>query len=205
MKSSISFVVPVYNEEKRLNFFFSMIKHINFFCKYHQINEIIFVDDGSTDKTNSIIKNYKNNNLKVKIINTKHVGMMNAIFAGISHAASDYIITLEADVPVEIKEIFSIIKRHSDENYDILIGSRYKKFKPKDVPLVRRLVSKSFLFLYNLFYNINVSDPQIGFKIIKNKFQNISNKININHDGLKSTQLVLLFYMYDYKIFRYTS
>ena len=47
--------------------------------------------------------------------------MMNAIFAGISHAASDYIITLEADVPVEIKEIFSIIKRHSDENYDILI------------------------------------------------------------------------------------
>ena len=62
------------------------------------------------------------------------------------------------------------------------------------------MVSKSFLFLYNLFYNINVSDPQIGFKIIKNKFQNISNKININHDGLKSTQLVLLFYMYDYKI-----
>ena len=43
--------------------------------------------------------------------------------------------------------------------------------------LCRRLVSKSFLFLYNLFYNINVSDPQIGFKIIKNKFQNISKKL----------------------------
>lgn len=201
MKASISFVVPVYNEEKRLNYFFLKIKNINYFCKYHKINEIIFVDDGSTDKTNSIIKKYKNNNLKVKIIYTKHVGMMNAIFAGINQANSDYIVTLEADVPIEIKEIFNIITEYNDENYDILIGSRYKKFIPKDVPIVRRLVSKSFLFLYNLFYNINVSDPQIGFKIIKkNKFQNISKKIDINHDGLKSTQLVLLFYMHNYKI-----
>ena len=201
MKASVSFVVPVFNEEKRLNFFFSKIKNINFFCKYHKINEIIFVDDGSTDKTNSIIKNYKNDRLKVKIINTKHVGMMNAIFAGINKASSDYIITLEADVPVQIEEIFNIITKYNDENYDILIGSRYKKFIPKDVPFVRRLVSKSFLFLYNLFYNINVSDPQIGFKIIKkNKFHNILNNINISHDGLKSTQLVLLFYMYNYKI-----
>ena len=54
--------------------------------------------------------------------------MMNAIFAGISHAASDYIITLEADVPVEIKEIFNIITKYNDENYDILIGSRYLVF-----------------------------------------------------------------------------
>ena len=185
MNPSISFVVPVYNEEKRLNFFFSKIKNINSFCKYHKINEIIFVDDGSTDKTNSIIKNYKNNSLKVRIINTKHVGMMNAIFAGINQTNSDYIITLEADVPVEIKEIFSIITKYSDQNYDILIGSRYKKFIPKDVPFVRRLVSKSFLFLYHLFYNINVSDPQIGFKIIKrNKFQNILHKINSIYERL---------------------
>ena len=201
MKASISFVIPVYNEEKRLSFFFTKIKNINFFCKYHKINEIIFVDDGSSDKTNSIIKNYKNNSLKVKIINTKHVGMMNAIFAGINQANSDYIITLEADVPVAIEEIFKIITKYNNENYDILIGSRYKQFIPKDVPFVRKLVSKSFLFLYNFFYKIDVSDPQIGFKIIKkNKFNCISDKLNISHDGLKSTQLMLLFYMYNYKI-----
>lgn len=201
MLNSISFVVPVYNEEKRLELFFNKFKSIKYFCKDHTINELIFIDDGSNDKTNSILNNYKNENIDIKIIKTKHVGMMNAIFAGIDQATSEFIITLEADVPVTIEEIFKLITKYNKIDYDILVGSRYKMYKPRNVPFVRKIVSKSFLFLYNVFYKVEVSDPQIGFKIIrKNKYKLISNEINISYDGLKSTQLILLFYMYGFKI-----
>ena len=201
MRPSLSFVVPVYNEEKRLIYFFDKISEISKYSQKYKNIEIIFIDDGSNDKTNSLITNYINKYINKIIIKTKHVGMMNAIFAGIDKASSDFIITLEADVPVEINEIFKIINNDILIKYDLIIGSRYKNFPAKGVPFIRKIVSKCYLFLYNFYYKINVSDPQIGFKIIKKlKYETIKNNLNINYDGLKSTQLVLLFYMHDYKI-----
>ena len=79
---SLSIIMPAYNEENRLP------ETINMFIEWKIQNsdlniELIIVNDGSTDKTDDIILSFHRKYSWIKLINEKHVGMMNAIISGI--------------------------------------------------------------------------------------------------------------------------
>ena len=201
MKKSLSIIVPIYNEELRLQDFFKKIEILTNHLNNFLFIEIIFVDDGSNDNSINLIKKFKIEKIKKIIIQEKHVGMMNAIFSGIKNASSNNVMTIEADMPVPIDESIKKFNYFIDNNFDLLIGSRYLAKIPKKMPLIRKFISKSYLYLFNNYFKINISDPQIGFKILKkNKFEEIYQYINLKYDGLKSSQLVILFYMFGLNI-----
>ena len=162
--------------------------------------EILFVDDGSTDSTKKVIENFEFEKFKKRYFLTNHFGMMSAIFFGIKNSNHNIIVTIEADMPVSLLSI----KDHLFylNNYDLIIGNRYhEKSRTIDQPLIRYIISKTFILLYKIFFKTNFNDPQIGYKIFKKtSFEKIKDKLQINHDGLKSFLMTMQFYKNNFKI-----
>ena len=98
----ISFVVPVYNEEKELNQFYDMVLPV-----INGLNteyDIIFVDDGSTDNSSNILKEFASNS-NVKIITlSRNFGQQASLICGFKHATGDCVVELDVklDLPFDI-------------------------------------------------------------------------------------------------------
>ena len=127
--TSISIVIPVYNADSTiLNTLKSIIPEKKL------INEIIIVNDGSTDKSIEIINHFfKNNliNIKKKIINhQKSIGLSNSYNDGIRHSTSDLVITLHSDIILKKNAILLLTSPFSQKN---VVASYHKIIHPLKV------------------------------------------------------------------------
>ena len=162
MKKSI--IVPVYNEQGNIG---NLISKINLVID--KTDELIIVDDGSTDKTSEEIKNHK----CILISLDKNMGKGYAMRKGIQEAKGEYIIFMGGDGqddPYEIKLLLEEITK----GYDYVIGSRFLKenkkddrFSEKAVLPVNEFGNKSITFLINILFNKNITDSQSEFKCFK--------------------------------------
>ena len=127
MIKSVSIIYPVYNEEKRLRKTFLDIKKFEKSNKFLK-KEYIFVNDGSSDQTLSIIKNeFKNNkNVKVKLVSyNKNRGKGYALKRGVQIAKNDWVLTTDADCSVSNFQLIKWIKKkYLDQRNLIYFGSR---------------------------------------------------------------------------------
>ena len=156
----ISIVVPVLNEEGNITELYNRTKSIltNF--------EMIFVDDGSSDGTISVLKEISSNdNNIICIFNKKRLGHMGSYLAGISKSNSDRIVIMDGDLqhPPEILPDFLFA---FERGYNLVIGTRYvnHSFIGKR-SLVRGLISRTADLLLKLTVPQcrNISDPISGF------------------------------------------
>lgn len=145
----ISLVVPVYNEEESIKIFCDGVFEI----LSEQNLEIIFVNDGSTDATESIIDGYAEGNKNIKAISfTRNFGKEPALFAGIEHATGDAVIPIDVD----LQDPISLIPKMIDEwvnGADVVLAKR------KDRSSDTHLKSKSAEWFYKLHNKI--SKPKI--------------------------------------------
>lgn len=119
----ISIIIPVYNEEDSIEL---LVDKINSVGKEMESNtlEIILVDDGSTDKTKSIIKNLINNSSNIILISlVRNYGQTAALTAGIDRADGEIIVTMDADLQNDPSDIPNLIEK-LDEGYDVVNGWR---------------------------------------------------------------------------------
>lgn len=132
----LSIIIPVYNEEQNIEILHNHLHSI--LVKLSQSYEIVFVDDGSTDRSVSVMKQLKTQDDHIKIISfRKNFGQTAALDAGFKFASGDVIITLDADLqndPADIPRLLS--KLH--EGFDVVSGWRY----PRKDPLSKKLFSK---------------------------------------------------------------
>ena len=122
---SLSVVIPVYNEEENVSLLFDEIKKVlNGFVKKY---EIIYINDGSTDKSLKRLMEIREKDKSVKIINfRKNFGQSAAISAGFELCTGDYVVTMDADLqndPADIPEVVGKL----DEGFDIVNGWRKKR------------------------------------------------------------------------------
>lgn len=133
----ISVVIPVYNEEKSLEALYSELKEALDrlpSLKY----EIIFVDDGSRDASGEKLKTLSVKDSRVKIITfTRNYGQTAAIVAGFDHASGDYVVTLDADLQNDPRDIPVLLKK-INEGFDLVSGWRRKR---KDRLISRKIPS----------------------------------------------------------------
>ena len=125
MIKSISIIYPVFNEEKRLSKTFldiSKFEKLNKFLK----KEYIFVNDGSSDQTLSVIKEKFKNNKKVKVVSyNKNMGKGYALKKGVQIAKNDWVLTTDADCSVSNFQLIKWIqKKYLDQNNLVYFGSR---------------------------------------------------------------------------------
>lgn len=132
----ISIVIPAYNEEDNINLMYSALKRIVEGSDIIKNYEIIFVDDGSTDKTYDKLRSLKDDKVKVIKLN-KNTGMSNALKTGFDAAHSETIVTIDADLQSDPLDIPGMLKK-LNEGYDCVLGWRHKRSDP----FLKRISSK---------------------------------------------------------------
>lgn len=106
----VSLVVPVFNEEETIPVFYKSVREYKPFSDYDI--EIIFINDGSSDKTESIISSLSLADNNVKAINfTRNFGKEPALFAGLESSTGDVIIPIDVDLQDPINVIPRLIQR----------------------------------------------------------------------------------------------
>ncbi len=154
----ISAVIPVFNEEESLNKFYSVLTlALSKLGAY----EIIFVDDGSTDSSLTLMKKLAAKDKKIRIFSfrTNH-GKAEGLTLGFQMAKGDYIVTLDADLQDRPEEIKNLLKKLK-EGYDLVSGWRKNR---KDA-LKTKLSSKLFNYVMNSFWGVHLHDYNCGLKI----------------------------------------
>lgn len=157
----ISIIIPIYNEENTIKDIINRIPN-------HFQNEIIIVNDGSTDNSVQKINEIKNKNIRL-LSHNRNQGYGAAILTGIKHANGDIIVTMDSDgqhCPEEIPNFIEILLNNSA---DIVIGSRYLGTCHFKIPFHIRLAEIVIkLFLWIMFGQV-IHNNQNGFKAFKRK------------------------------------
>ena len=143
----ISVIVPCYNEEKALPFFYEELsKNIKNFPKDVEF-EILFINDGSKDNTLNVIKDLENKDTRIKHISfSRNFGKESAIFAGLENATGDYITLMDADLQDPPALLLDMYKAIKEEGYDS-VGTR--RVSRKGEPPIRSFFARLFYKLIN--------------------------------------------------------
>ncbi len=119
---NISIVVPLYNEEESIEYLYNSITKV--LKKLNRTYEIIFIDDGSADRTFEISKAIHSKDRHLKIIKfRKNFGQTPAMQAGFDHAKGNIIISMDGDLQNDPEDIPRFLEK-IEEGYDIVCGWR---------------------------------------------------------------------------------
>jgi len=154
----LSVVIPVYNEGENLNSLYSQLKSV--LENLGKAYEIILVDDGSTDDSFLIMERLHGEDHNVKVIQLRrNFGKAVALSAGFTWVQGKIIITMDADLQDDAREIPNFIKK-LNEGYDLVSGWRFKR---RD-PVSRTFPSRLFNSLTATLTGVKVHDFNCGFK-----------------------------------------
>ncbi|MBU1089076.1 glycosyltransferase, partial [Patescibacteria group bacterium] len=189
---TINFVIPAYNEQKRLE---KTFKALNSFRppKGIKITKVIFVNDGSTDSTLKILKNTKLKFSKKIISYSQNQGKGYAIKQGFLSANADYALFFDTDMstPIsELKKILPLLK----QNIPVIIGTRKngQSTVTTPQPIYRQILGRCFTYLSNIILNTWVTDFTCGFKAFSRQaYQSIAPLMTINGWSFDSEILFL--------------
>ncbi len=177
-KNLISVIVPVLNEELTLSEFYKQIVDN---LKPHNY-EIIFVNDGSTDKSQAIINGFRTRNNKVKVINlTRNFGHQIAITCGIDHARGDAAIIIDSDLQDPPSVIPKMIQKWQ-EGYDVVYGIRSQRSGEN---FVKVTTAKIFYKMINLLSGRAIPENVGDFRLISRKVINTLKETREYHRFLR--------------------
>ena len=166
MNPKISVAVPCYNDEKIILESYKEIKQE--LEKLSLSYEIIFCNDGSTDRTLEILNRIRDEDSNMRLISySPNRGLAYAYKQLFSQASGEIIITMDSDLSMQPKDTLPLFLKEI-KNADIVSGSRYAGIKP-EYPLYRLIPSKINLFLARFFLNCRLSDTNSGFLAIRKR------------------------------------
>lgn len=155
---NVSVIIPVYNEEGTIRELTRQLQEVFSQEKYQA--EIIFINDGSTDRTQAICDETAKEQDNVSCIHFhRNKGKAAALQAGFEAAKGDVVITMDGDLQDEPKEIPALIRK-LDEGWDIISGWKKKRHDP----ITKRWPSKLFNFVARAMSGIKIHDFNCGLK-----------------------------------------
>ena len=161
---NLSILIPLLNEEESLNELYNWI--IKVMHSHNYSYEIIFLDDGSTDNSWTIIEGFANENPHVKGVRfMKNFGKSQALHAGFAKAQGDVIITMDADLQDSPEEIPGLYDMITNGKYDLVSGWKKKRY---DSVVSKNLPSKLFNWAARKTSGVELNDFNCGLKAYKN-------------------------------------
>lgn len=149
----ISIVIPLLNEEENVEEAYRQVKLV--LSGMGRPYEMVFVDDGSRDKTLSILKGIASRDVSVRVISfRKNFGQTAAMSAGFDYARGKIVIPMDGDLQNDPKDIPRLIAK-VEEGYDVVSGWRKER---KDTFLTRRLPSMTANWLISKITGVYLHD-----------------------------------------------
>ena len=166
----ISIIVPCYNEEQAIPYFYEEITKVA--KEMNNDFEFIFVNDGSKDKTIEIVKEYAKKDKRVKFIHfSRNFGKEAAMYAGLELSTGDYVAIMDADLqdpPALLPQMVSILE---DENSDYdSVGTR--RVTRKGEPPIRSFFARKFYKIINKMSKIEMVDGARDYRLMKRQVVN---------------------------------
>lgn len=189
----LSIVIPVYNEQDRIN---EKLPEIITFCKNNiEKYEIIFVNDGSTDQTETAIETIAfQEKIDIRLITlSKNMGKGYAVKTGMLEATNRYILFMDIDLSTPLAEAIRFSTLLDWSGADIIIGSRnLRDSRVRRENLIRGALGKLFPFITNHILDLNITDTQCGFKMFRNQAaRQVFSKQTINRWGFDAEILYI--------------
>ena len=171
MNKSLSIVVSVYNEEDSLESFYEVAS--SYIKNLDMDYELIFVNDGSVDKSEEIIREFAKKDDRVKaLLFSRNFGHEAAMIAGIDYAGGDYIVCMDADLQHPPSILKDIIFKFN-EGYDIINMIRTSN---TDAGLIKNITSSIFYSGINLLSKNKLEKNASDFFAISKKVANVLRK-----------------------------
>ncbi len=161
---NLSIIIPLLNEQESLP---ELANWITIVMQQNSFTyEIIFIDDGSIDKSWQTIQELSENNSHIKGIRFfKNYGKSQALHAGFAKANGDVVITMDADLQDSPNEIPDLFKMITEQNFDLVSGWKKKRY---DHAITKNLPSKLFNWAARKTSGVYLNDFNCGLKAYKN-------------------------------------
>jgi dolichyl-phosphate beta-glucosyltransferase len=162
-----SFVVPAYNESSRIRPTLDEI--LRYAAEQKWDAEILVVDDGSSDDTPDVIREYARAHSQIRLLqNPGNRGKGFSVRNGMLHAHGDVCLFTDADLSSPISEAQKLFAAIGD-GADVAIGSRWLRaeLQTERQPLYRQLFGRIFNLVLRLFLGLHFKDTQCGFKAFR--------------------------------------
>ena len=167
----ISLVVPLYNEEENIKLLHTKISDVlNGLGKAY---EIIFIDDGSNDRTFELLKEIHDENQNVRIIKFRgNFGQSAAMAAGFDEAKGEYVFAMDGDLQNDPRDIPRLLEK-LEEGYDVVSGWRKNR---KDKLVIRKIPSRIANKLICRVTGVTLHDTGCSLKVFRSE---IIKRINL--------------------------
>ncbi len=159
----LSIVVPCYNEEETVDLYYEAVTKV-----LHTMDldyEIIFVNDGSKDKTlEKALALYKKYPKNIRVVDfSRNFGKEGALLAGLRHAKGDYVTVMDADLqdpPEYLPKMFEVMEK----NHDDVVGTR--RVTRVGEPVIRSFFARQFYKLINHFNEVEIVDGARDYRLM---------------------------------------
>ena len=162
MLKKISVIVSCYNEEESLPLFYQEINKVMEELKKYKF-ELIFVNDGSKDKTLEVIKTLRKKDNRVRFVSfSRNFGKEAAMLAGLDYSTGDYVTLMDADLQDPPKMLPEMLKYIEEDGYDC-VGTR--RVTRKGEPPIRSFFARMFYKLINKMSKVEMVDGARDYRL----------------------------------------
>lgn len=157
----ISVIIPVFNEASTITTIIERVKATDI------PEEIVIVDDGSTDGTRALLAEMDGKEGVRVILHEKNLGKGSAVRTGIDHVTGDVIIIQDADLEYDPREYANLLKPIYEGLADVVYGSRFLGAARRPILFWNMVANKLLTFVTNILYNNILSDMETGYKVFR--------------------------------------
>ena len=158
----VSFLIPAYNEAATIEEVLERVSELSL------EQQIVVVDDGSTDGTSEIVERWSRGRNGVVLVRQPNGGKGAAVREGIRHLDGDIAVIQDADMEYDPADVPALIEPIQRGVADVVFGSRLSGGRPQRAYLFWHLVGNRFLsLLTNVLFNTTISDMETGYKAFR--------------------------------------
>lgn len=178
----ISIIIPAYNEEESLPYLYERLTKLMDSISNYEF-EVLFINDGSKDKTLDLIKEYRKQDKRISYVNlSRNFGKEIAMIAGLDYANGDAVIFMDADLQ-DTPELLPEMIKYWEEGYDDIYARRKSR---QGETFLKKFTSKMYYRVLQKLTNIEIQKDTGDFRLLDRRCVNALKKLRESQRCSKS-------------------